>query len=281
MLRALFERGIGPDLVLGTSVGALNGAMVARDPTPAVIERLTELWQRRARPRGRCTDRPLRTVRRAVATGHPHLLRRPDAEAAARGVRRPHLRGAAGPLPGVRGEHRAGGRALVRHRPGRRRDHGERRRTGTAAAGPGRRRALPRRRHRELDPARPRRRAGRRPGLRAPGRPRRPAAEGAAAGPGRSPGCPSRSRAATGSPASWPSCPTSVEAHVLPGPRDVGRDDSLLAHRDFSGGPQRASTPAYEPRATTWPRCRDLRVPGAAAAGARPGDDRADGRCCG
>ena len=32
MLRALFEREIDPDLVLGTSVGALNGAMVAREP---------------------------------------------------------------------------------------------------------------------------------------------------------------------------------------------------------------------------------------------------------
>ena len=32
MLRALLERDIVPDLVLGTSVGALNGAMVARQP---------------------------------------------------------------------------------------------------------------------------------------------------------------------------------------------------------------------------------------------------------
>ena len=31
MLRALFEVEITPDLVLGTSVGALNGAMVARE----------------------------------------------------------------------------------------------------------------------------------------------------------------------------------------------------------------------------------------------------------
>jgi NTE family protein len=68
MLRALFEREITPDLVLGTSVGALNGAMVARDPTPAVIERLTELWQDAETART-ISDRPLRTVRRAVATG--------------------------------------------------------------------------------------------------------------------------------------------------------------------------------------------------------------------
>lgn len=70
MLRALFERGITPDLVLGTSVGALNGAMVARDPTEAVIERMLDLW-RSANESGREVygDKPLRTMRRAVATG--------------------------------------------------------------------------------------------------------------------------------------------------------------------------------------------------------------------
>ena len=69
MLRALFEREIGPDLVLGTSVGALNGAMVARDPTPAVIDRMAELWTSAAANGDVYGDRRLRTVRRAVATG--------------------------------------------------------------------------------------------------------------------------------------------------------------------------------------------------------------------
>ena len=68
MLRALFEVDVTPDLVLGTSVGALNGAMVARDPTPAVIGRLTDLWQDTNTARA-VSDRPLRTVRRAVSTG--------------------------------------------------------------------------------------------------------------------------------------------------------------------------------------------------------------------
>ncbi|MFA6573915.1 MAG: patatin-like phospholipase family protein [Nocardioides sp.] len=70
MLRALFERGVVPELVLGTSVGAINGALVAHDPTEAVIERLTELW-RGASESGREVygDNPIRTVRRAVATG--------------------------------------------------------------------------------------------------------------------------------------------------------------------------------------------------------------------
>lgn len=68
MLRALFERGIAPDLVLGTSVGALNGALVARDPSPRVIDRLMGLWRQAAQSREVYGDSPLRTVRRAVAT---------------------------------------------------------------------------------------------------------------------------------------------------------------------------------------------------------------------
>jgi NTE family protein len=44
MLAALLERGIRADLVLGTSVGALNGAAYAADPNTAV-ERLTALWE--------------------------------------------------------------------------------------------------------------------------------------------------------------------------------------------------------------------------------------------
>jgi len=70
MLGALLERDITPDLVLGTSVGALNGAFVAQDPTPAVVDRLTGLWETvAASSREVYGDRPLRAVRRAVATG--------------------------------------------------------------------------------------------------------------------------------------------------------------------------------------------------------------------
>ncbi|WP_045878605.1 patatin-like phospholipase family protein [Pseudofrankia sp. DC12] len=44
MLGALLEAGCRPDLIVGTSVGAINGAAVAADPTPTAIGRLTELW---------------------------------------------------------------------------------------------------------------------------------------------------------------------------------------------------------------------------------------------
>src|SRR5690606_2795372 len=45
MLRALAERGVVPDLVVGCSVGAINGAAFARDPSPAGVERLVQLWR--------------------------------------------------------------------------------------------------------------------------------------------------------------------------------------------------------------------------------------------
>jgi NTE family protein len=44
MLRALFRHGIRPDLVIGTSVGAMNGALVAADPGEGVTDRLVRLW---------------------------------------------------------------------------------------------------------------------------------------------------------------------------------------------------------------------------------------------
>jgi NTE family protein len=44
MLRALNEAGVRPDVVVGTSIGAVNGAFVAADPDGAA-ERLTDLWR--------------------------------------------------------------------------------------------------------------------------------------------------------------------------------------------------------------------------------------------
>ena len=44
MARALLEAGVTPDLICGTSIGAINGAALAADPTPAGARRLLELW---------------------------------------------------------------------------------------------------------------------------------------------------------------------------------------------------------------------------------------------
>ena len=44
-LKALLERGITPDIVVGVSVGALNGAFIALDPTVRGAERLEHAWR--------------------------------------------------------------------------------------------------------------------------------------------------------------------------------------------------------------------------------------------
>lgn len=44
MLRALLEREIVPDLIVGSSVGALNGAFIAADPSTASVEQMVDVW---------------------------------------------------------------------------------------------------------------------------------------------------------------------------------------------------------------------------------------------
>ena len=44
MLRALLERGITPDVVIGTSAGALNGAALATVPTLERVDLLEQVW---------------------------------------------------------------------------------------------------------------------------------------------------------------------------------------------------------------------------------------------
>ena len=44
MLHALVEYGVQPDFVVGASVGAINGAYFAGDPTLAGVARLEQLW---------------------------------------------------------------------------------------------------------------------------------------------------------------------------------------------------------------------------------------------
>jgi NTE family protein len=43
-LQALFEAGVVPDVVIGASVGSLNAAMVATDPTPGGMDLLARIW---------------------------------------------------------------------------------------------------------------------------------------------------------------------------------------------------------------------------------------------
>ena len=74
MVRALAEHGIRPDLVLGTSIGALNGAFIAADPGLEGAERLASVWEAVLRE-GVFLDNPMRQAAR-VARYRTHQLSR-------------------------------------------------------------------------------------------------------------------------------------------------------------------------------------------------------------
>ncbi len=48
MLKALIEAGIRPDLIVGTSIGAFNGSVIAAEPGADGVDRLADLWERMA-----------------------------------------------------------------------------------------------------------------------------------------------------------------------------------------------------------------------------------------
>jgi NTE family protein len=75
MLRALLEAGVTPDLVVGTSVGALNGAFLAADPTVETTTRLAELWRRLSAEGGVFSGSLVQRAATAVRSG-THLHRR-------------------------------------------------------------------------------------------------------------------------------------------------------------------------------------------------------------
>jgi NTE family protein len=174
MLRAFFERQRRPDLVVGTSVGALHGAMIAAEPTIASVDKLEAAWRELLE---------LGMLSASWLTGAAGLLRtrthvRSNAPSPPRRRTAPgrNIRAARDPVSVRRRLHRALLGALVQHRSGRRRDPRLRRRSWTAAAGRDPRRALHRRRRREQHPDRPGRQARCEGDLRlAPG-PDRPAA---------------------------------------------------------------------------------------------------------
>jgi len=73
MLRALYERGITADLLVGTSVGALNAAFVAsRSQTPATARALARVW--RGVERGDAFPLSLRAVAGGLAGRRDHLV---------------------------------------------------------------------------------------------------------------------------------------------------------------------------------------------------------------
>ena len=70
MLRALVETGVRPDVIVGTSVGSLNGAALAHDPTPAGIDNLEGVWLGTSRERLFADGRLTRAWRLASRASH-------------------------------------------------------------------------------------------------------------------------------------------------------------------------------------------------------------------
>ncbi len=79
MLRALLERGVTPDLVVGCSAGALNGGAIASAPTLETLKRLEVLWEGLTRsdvwPTGTAAGM-MRLFRRGTALNGNEGLRR-------------------------------------------------------------------------------------------------------------------------------------------------------------------------------------------------------------
>ncbi|HXE22530.1 MAG TPA: patatin-like phospholipase family protein [Rhodoferax sp.] len=71
MLQALSRTKMSPDMIIGASVGALNGASFADDPTPAGANRLAELW--RTLRRADVFPLTLLAGLKALLLGHDHL----------------------------------------------------------------------------------------------------------------------------------------------------------------------------------------------------------------
>lgn len=44
MLQALIENGVRPDVIVGTSIGAVNAAYLAHDPSLETVDRLRQMW---------------------------------------------------------------------------------------------------------------------------------------------------------------------------------------------------------------------------------------------
>jgi len=65
MLRALLEAGVVPDLVVGSSAGALNALAFAADPTLAGVRRLDAMWRQLRRRHVAAVE--VRTIVRALA----------------------------------------------------------------------------------------------------------------------------------------------------------------------------------------------------------------------
>jgi NTE family protein len=115
MLQALADRGIVPDLLVGTSVGAINVAFLAAGPSPARIEALAEIWSQTRRRDVFPTSSPLAAMRAFMGRANALLDPRPLRRLIERCVPYGRIEEAGWPLAIVATEVTTGAEVVLRH----------------------------------------------------------------------------------------------------------------------------------------------------------------------
>jgi NTE family protein len=114
MLQALADRGVVPDLLVGTSVGAINAAFLAAGPSPARVEALAEVWAQTTR--GDVFPTSPRTAMRAVAgRANAFVDPRPLRALVERSITYGRIEHAGWPLAIVATEVTTGAEVVLRH----------------------------------------------------------------------------------------------------------------------------------------------------------------------
>lgn len=115
MVQALADRGVGPDLLVGTSVGAVNAAFLAAGPSPPRVEELARIWRHTRRTDVFPTSSPRAAIRavagRSNAFVDPRALRR----LVERSVAYDRIENAPWPLAVVATEVTTGAEVVLRH----------------------------------------------------------------------------------------------------------------------------------------------------------------------
>ena len=114
MLQALADRGVVPDLLVGTSVGAINAAFLAAGPSPARIEALADVWSRIGR-RDVFPTSPFSAVRAVAGRSNSFVDPRPLRRLLEQFVTYGRIESAAWPLAVVATDVTTGMEVVLRH----------------------------------------------------------------------------------------------------------------------------------------------------------------------
>jgi NTE family protein len=115
MLQALADRGVVPDLLVGTSVGAINAAFLAAGPSPARIEQLAEIWRDTRRSDVFPTSSPRAAMRAVTGRSNAFVDPRPLRRLVERSVPYDRIETARWPLAIVATEVTTGAEVVLRH----------------------------------------------------------------------------------------------------------------------------------------------------------------------